>query len=200
MAKLRYIVNVIIDSDKKVVHAVAGDARKAHEAGCQFLRRYCQVAPQKLADIAISTNGGYPLDQNMYQSVKGMTAAEAASKDGGILIMVSDCGDGHGGEGFYNALKDCESPQALMEEILKIPQAETKPDQWEYQIQSRILIHHKVIYVMCEKYRSMAREMGFETAGDVNEALSMALKEKGRDARIAVIPDGVSVMVKRPQE
>ncbi len=114
--------------------------------------------------------------------------------------MVSDCGDGHGGEGFYNALKDCESPQALMEEILKIPQAETKPDQWEYQIQSRILIHHKVIYVMCEKYRSMAREMGFETAGDVNEALSMALKEKGRDARIAVIPDGVSVMVKRPQE
>ena len=88
----------------------------------------------------------------------------------------------------------------LMEEILKIPQAETKPDQWEYQIQSRILIHHKVIYVMCEKYRSMAREMGFETAGDVDEALSMALKEKGRDARIAVIPDGVSVMVKRPQE
>ncbi len=200
MAKLRYIVNVIIDSDKKVVHAVAGDAQKAHEAGCQFLRRYCQVAPQKLADIAISTNGGYPLDQNMYQSVKGMTAAEAASKDGGILIMVSDCGDGHGGEGFYNALKDCESPQALMEEILKIPQAETRPDQWEYQIQSRILIHHKVIYVMCEKYRSMAREMGFETVGDVNEALSMALKEKGRDARIAVIPDGVSVMVKRPQE
>jgi len=136
----------------------------------------------------------------MYQSVKCMTAAEAASNDGGILIMVSDCGDGHGGEGFYNALKDCESPQALMEEILKIPQAETKPDQWEYQIQSRILIHHKVIYVMCEKYRSMAREMGFETAGDVNEALSMALKEKGMDARIAVIPDGVSVMVKRPQE
>ena len=113
--------------------------------------------------------------------------------------MVSDCGDGHGGEGFYNALKDCESPKALMEEILKVPQDETKPDQWEYQIQSRILIHHKVIYVMCEKYRSMAQKMGFETAGDVNEALSMALEEKGRNAHIAIIPDGVSVMVKRPQ-
>ena len=198
MANQKYIVNVVIDSNKKVVHAVAGDAIKAHEAGCQFLQQYCQVTPKQLADIAISTNGGYPLDQNMYQSVKGMTAAEAAAKQDGILIMVSNCGDGHGGEGFYNALKDCESPQALMDGILRVPQDQTKPDQWEYQIQSRILIHHKVIYVMCEKYRSMAREMGFETAADVDEALAMALQEKGQDAHIAIIPDGVSVMVKPP--
>lgn len=195
MAKQRYIVNAVIDADKKVVYAVAGDAIEAHEAGCRFLQQYCQVTPKKPADIAISTNGGYPLDQNMYQSVKGMTAAEAACKDGGIIIMVAACGDGHGGEGFYEALKNCESPQALMDEILKIPQDETKPDQWEYQIQSRILIHHKVIYVMCEEYRAMAEEMGFETASDVNEALEMALREKGEGAHIAVIPDGVSVMV-----
>ncbi len=200
MAGLRYIVNVIIDSDKRIVHAVAGDAIEAHEAGCSFLREYCLVRPKRLADIAISTNGGYPLDQNMYQSVKGMTAAEAALKDGGILIMAADCNDGHGGEGFYEALKNCESPQALMEEILKVPQNETKPDQWEYQIQSRILMHHRVIYVMCGESRAMAEEMGFETASDVNEALSMALAEKGPEAHIAVIPDGVSVMVGKPEE
>lgn len=200
MAKLRYIVNVVIDSEKKVVHAVAGDTGKAHEAGCDFLRKYCLVRPKKLADIAVSTNGGYPLDQNMYQSVKGMTAAEAALKDGGILIMAAACEDGHGGEGFYEALKNCESPKALMEEILKIPQEETRPDQWEYQIQSRILIRHRVIYVMCEAYRAMAEEMGFETASDVNEALAAALAEKGKNAHIAVIPDGVSVMVMRPGE
>lgn len=196
MANQQYIVNVIIDADKKVVHAVAGDAIKAHAAGCRFLQQYCQVSPERPADIAISTNGGYPLDQNMYQSVKGMTAAEAASKEGSIIIMVSNCGDGHGGEGFYQALKNCESPKSLMEEILKVPQDQTKPDQWEYQIQSRILIHHKVIYVMCEKYRAMAEEMGFEIASDVNEALKRALQEKGKNAHIAVIPDGVSVMVK----
>uniref|UniRef100_N2A7W3 Uncharacterized protein n=1 Tax=Eubacterium plexicaudatum ASF492 TaxID=1235802 RepID=N2A7W3_9FIRM len=198
MAELAYIVNVIIDSDKKAVHAVAGGAIEAHAAGCRFLRQYCLVTPKYPADIAISTNGGYPLDQNMYQSVKGMTAAEAAAKDGGIIIMVSNCGDGHGGEGFYRALKDCESPQSLMEEILKIPQDATKPDQWEYQIQCRILMHHRVIYVMNEKYRGMAREMGFQTASDVNEALELALQEKGRNAHIAVIPDGVSVMVNHP--
>lgn len=124
------------------------------------------------------------------------TAAEAAAKEDGIIIMVSHCGDGHGGEGFYQALKECENPKALMEEILKVPQEETKPDQWEYQIQSRILIHHRVIYVMCEEYRDMAKEMGFEVAADVNEALEMAIREKGRDAHITVIPEGVSVMVK----
>lgn len=86
-----------------------------------------------------------------------------------------------------------------MEEILKVPQDETKPDQWEYQIQCRILMQHKVIYVMCEQYRKMAQEMGFQVAADVNEALEMALQEKGRDAHIAVIPDGVSVMVKKPE-
>ncbi len=196
MAKQQYIVNVIIDADKKVVHAVAGDAKAAHEAGCKFLQKFCQVTPKQKADIAISTNGGYPLDQNMYQSVKGMTAAEAAAKEDGIIIMVSNCGDGHGGEGFYQALRDCESPAALMEQILKVPQDKTKPDQWEYQIQCRILMQHKIIYVMCEKYRAMAREMGFETAADVNEALKMALGEKGNSAHIAIIPDGVSVMVK----
>lgn len=200
MANQRYIVNVVIDADKKVVHAVAGDAIEAHEAGCRFLERYCQVTPKRAADIAIATNGGYPLDQNMYQSVKGMTAAEAAAKDDGIIIMVSNCGDGHGGEGFYEALKNCSGPADLMGEILKVPQDKTKPDQWEYQIQCRILMRHKVIYVMCEQYRTMAQEMGFQVAADVNEALEMALQEKGRNAHIAVIPDGVSVMVKKPEK
>ena len=200
MANQRYIVNVVIDADKKVVHAVAGDAIEAHEAGCRFLERYCQVRPKRAADIAIATNGGYPLDQNMYQSVKGMTAAEAAAKDDGIIIMVSNCGDGHGGEGFYEALKNSSGPADLMEEILKVPQDKTKPDQWEYQIQCRILMRHKVIYVMCEQYMTMAQEMGFQVAADVNEALEMALQEKGRNAHIAVIPDGVSVMVKKPEK
>ncbi|MFQ9748780.1 MAG: hypothetical protein ACLRYY_07575 [Anaerobutyricum soehngenii] len=97
MAHQKYIVNVIIDADKKVVLAVAGDAIEAHAAGCKFLQDYCQVVPKKAADIAISTNGGYPLDQNMYQSVKGINTAETSSqKKMMTVIMVFNCGDGHG--------------------------------------------------------------------------------------------------------
>lgn len=78
-AKLAYIVNVVIDEKKEAIYAVAGDMEKAHAKGCEFLSDLCkaQAIP---ADIAISTNGGYPLDQNIYQSVKGMTAAEATVK------------------------------------------------------------------------------------------------------------------------
>lgn len=201
MARQEYIVNVIIDHDKKVVHAVAGDAILAHEAGCKFLEKYCKVIPKKLADIAIVTNGGYPLDQNFYQCVKGQTAAEAATKEGGIIIDVSSCEDGHGGQSFYDALREhSANPKAFMEEILKVPQDQTKPDQWEYQIQTRILIHHKIIYVTCDQSREMAHEMGFHTAATADEALAMALKEKGENAHITIIPDGVSVLVQRIEQ
>jgi nickel-dependent lactate racemase len=69
----------------------------AHRVGREFLAAQCQV-PAKMSDIVISTNGGYPLDQNIYQSVKGMTAAEATVKEGGVIIMLSKCNDGHGGK------------------------------------------------------------------------------------------------------
>ena len=197
-ANLAFIVNVVLNGNHEIIGSFAGDMEAAHEKGCDFVRSLASVDKVD-CDIAISTNGGYPLDQNMYQSVKGMTAAEAAAKDDGILIMVSNCGDGHGGEGFYEALKNCSSPADLMAEILKVPQDQTKPDQWEYQIQCRILMQHKVIYVMCEEHRKMAQEMGFAVANDVNEALEMAIKEKGKDAHISIIPDGVSVMVKKPE-
>lgn len=74
-AKLSYIVNVVINAEKEVIYAVAGDMNKAHEKGCEFLSGLCKVNAVP-ADIAITTNGGYPLDQNIYQAVKGMTAAE----------------------------------------------------------------------------------------------------------------------------
>ena len=86
-----------------------------------------------------------------------------------------------------------------MEEKASMKRWKTAPDQWEYQIQCRILMQHKVIYVMCEEHRKMAQEMGFAVANDVNEALEMAIKEKGKDAHISIIPDGVSVMVKKPE-
>jgi len=97
MAKLAYIVNVVIDEDKNTVAAFAGEMEQAHEAGCDFLSRYCEVRAAP-ADIVITSNGGAPLDQNIYQCVKGLTAAEASAKEGAVLIMCAGLADGHGGE------------------------------------------------------------------------------------------------------
>ena len=196
LAKLAYIVNVLIDEEKKVAAAFAGDPVQAHEAGCRLLLQYCQVKPERKGDIVISSNGGHPLDQNIYQSVKGLTAAEAAAAEGAVLLMVSACGDGAGGDSFYRALRDCVSPEALTQEILATPQDKTKPDQWEYQILARILCKHRVIFVTEPSQRRTILDMKMEWAPDVNEALAMARAEKGPDAHLVVIPNGISVMVR----
>ena len=193
-AKLAYIVNVVIDEDKRVVAAFAGDPFEAHKAGTEFLAGQCRVQAVP-ADIVITGNGGAPLDQNMYQAVKSMTAAEACANEGGVIIECAECIDGTGGEGFYRALKDCESAQALMDEILQVPQDETKPDQWEYQIQARILIHHPVIYVSCPQMRQTIEEMKMMYAESLDEALEMARGIVGEGAKVTVIPNGISVIV-----
>lgn len=196
MAHLAYIVNVIIDENKHVVAAFAGDPITAHRKGCDLLLKYCQVKPKQRGDIVISSNGGYPLDQNIYQSVKGLTAAEAAAAPDAVLIMVTSCSDGHGGEGFYHALRDCVSPQQLAKEILATPQDKTKPDQWEFQILCRVLCKHHVVFVTDPAQRKTIEEMKMAWAPDVDTALDEARRMKGADAHLVVIPNGISVMVR----
>ena len=195
LAKLSYIVNVVIDEDKKTVAAFAGDFKKAHEAGTTFLRQYCEVKAVP-GDIVITSNGGAPLDQNIYQSVKGLTAAEASAKEGAVLIMCADLADGTGGEGFYTSLRDCESPAAHFAQCAATPQSETIPDQWESQILARILMKHPVIFVSRPEMETTLREMKLDYAPTLEAAVAKAKAYKGDNAEVTIIPNGISVMVK----
>ena len=195
MAKLAFIVNVVIDEEKKTVAAFAGDFRQAHEAGAAFLRQYCEVDAIP-GDIVVTSNGGAPLDQNTYQSVKGLTAAEASAKEGAVLIMCAELADGTGGEGFYTSLRDCESPRAHFERCAATPQNQTIPDQWESQILCRILMKHRVIFVSRPEMETTLREMKLDYAPTLEAALAMAKADKGENASITVIPNGISVIVK----
>jgi lactate racemase len=194
-AKLAFILNVVIDSGKKVIHAVAGHSKLAHDEGCRFVTELSRVNPVE-ADIAISTNGGYPLDQNIYQAVKGMTAAEATCREGGVIIMVAACNDGHRGKSFYENMAFAKSPREVLERVLKIDRNDTAPDQWEFQILSRILDKYTVILVsdMCDP--DIIKNMHMEHAYTFKEALKRAYELKGEQAKVAVVPDGVSVIVK----
>ena len=178
----------------RTVAAFAGDFRKVHEAGVAFLRQYCEVQAVP-GDIVVTSNGGAPLDQNIYQSVKGLTAAEASAKEGAVLIMCAELADGTGGEGFYRALKDCESPEKLQEETLKIPMEQTNPDQWEYQILVRMMCKHHIIFVSDPSARQFVEDMKLEYAPDLETALDRAYALKGKDAHTVVIPNGISVIV-----
>ena len=195
LAKLQFIVNVVIDEEKHTVAAFAGDLEKAHEAGVAFLRQFCEVKAVP-GDIVITSNGGAPLDQNIYQSVKGLTAAEASAKEGAVLIMCADLADGTGGEGFYQSLKNCESPAAHFAQCAATPQNQTIPDQWESQILARIMMKHRVIFVSRPEMEQTLREMKLDYAPDLETALAMAKADKGDSAEITLIPNGISVMVK----
>ena len=193
-AGLAFIVNVVINGEKEIVRAFAGNPETAHLTGCRFLKSCCGVSvPQ--ADIVITSNGGYPLDQNVYQSVKGMTAGEAVCRENGVIIICAGCSDGHGGEAFFKTLSTMTSPAELLKKISKVPRSATLPDQWQYQILVRILEKFTVILVTKDCDHAMINAMGIKTASTPDAALAMAFEITGSDAAVAVIPDGVSVIV-----
>lgn len=194
-ANLAFILNVVIDEDKNIINAFAGDSKLAHEEGCKFVMELSSVKSIP-SDIVVSSNGGYPLDQNIYQSVKGMTAAEATCRKGGVIIMIAACNDGHGGQSFYDNVAQAKNPQELLDKVLTVPRNETIPDQWEFQILARILCNYTVIMVtdMCDP--DMIKSMHMKHANTFEEALEMAYKIKGKDADVVVIPNGVGVVVK----
>jgi len=195
-AGLAFILNVVIDAEKKVIEAFAGHFNDAHRAGCEFVRELAGVKAAP-AEIVITTNGGYPLDQNIYQTVKGMSAAEATCKPGGVIIIASQCGDGHGGEAFYKTFVEANSLNSIMDEIIKRKSSETIPDQWESQILSRILLKHEVIMVT-QAPRQMIEDMYMKWAPNIESALEMAEKIiKNDTGKITIIPDGVSVIVQQ---
>ena len=194
MAKLAFIVNVVIDEEKKTVAAFAGDPFVAHRKGCDFLLGYAKVAA-KPADIVITSNGGAPLDQNLYQCVKGMTAAEATCNPGGVIIDCVECADGHGGQSFYESLKNCESAEAFYAQCLRTPQDKTIPDQWEAQILARIIRNFTVIVVSRPEMKTMVEEMKMQYAATLDEALAKA-QRLGKKT-LTVIPNGISVVVSK---
>ena len=189
LAKLAYIVNVVIDEEKRTVAAFAGDFRQAHAAGVDFLRQYCQAAPIP-GDIVVTTNGGAPLDQNLYQCVKGLTAAEATVNPGGTIILCAEMADGVGGEQFYRDMAECDSPAALFARFSATAQGDTVADQWQTQILCRVLKDHRVIFVTRPEMETPIREMKMEYAPDLETAFNLAGK-----GSVTWVPDGVGVCI-----
>jgi nickel-dependent lactate racemase len=191
---LAFILNVALDANQKIIRAFAGYPDKAHQKGCNWVNQRASVKRQ-IADIVITSNGGYPLDQNIYQAVKGMTTAESCVREGGVIIMVAACEDGHGGDAFYHWFTEARTPAEVADRITCIAQKDTLADQWEAQILARILKKCTVIMVTNQCDPQIVRGMHMLQALDIDTALKMARKKVGEKAEIVVIPDGISVIV-----
>lgn len=189
---VQFIFNVALDGEKKIVAAWAGDLEKAHEAGVAFIRQWSQC-PVVTGDIVITSNGGYPLDQNLYQSPKAMATAEACAGEDGVIIMCCSCCDGMGGAHFGQLIQR-GTPDEIDRYLSSIPPEKTIPEQWCAQVCVRVLRRHQVILVTTFLSHDEVRKANMIPASTPDEALEIAYRLKGEQASVVVIPDGVSVL------
>lgn len=189
---VQFIFNVALDGEKKIVAAWAGDLEKAHEAGVAFIHQWSQC-PVVTGDIVVTSNGGYPLDQNLYQSPKAMATAEACAGEDGVIIMCCSCCDGMGGAHFGQLIQR-GTPDEIDRYLSSIPPEKTIPEQWCTQVCVRVLRKHPVILVTTFLNHDEVRKANMIPASTPDEALEIAYRLKGKQASVVVIPDGVSVL------
>ncbi len=190
MAKLNFIVNVALNKKRKITHVVAGDFIKAHEKGCGIVRGICEVKVGHKVDITITSNGGAPLDLDLYQTCKGIDTASIITRDGGVIIVASSCSAGIGPESFRKLHSSVSSPGEVLQKIMK---EEPMGVQWENQILARTQLKNDV-YLLSDLEDSAVKNMMITPIHSIEEGLEKAFKVLGDDAEVAVIPEGPLVI------
>ena len=192
MAKPEFMLNVTLNGEKEITNVFAGDVITAHRKGCAFVKEHAMFAVDKPFDIVITTNSGYPLDQNLYQTVKGMRAGAQVVKTGGSIIAVAECSDGLPSHGnFGPILKMRSTPQ----ELLKMINDPTFSmfDQWEAQKLAMIQMEAD-----CYLYSSLTKETVndcmIQHVENVEATLQQLMDKYGPDATIAILPLGPLVI------
>jgi nickel-dependent lactate racemase len=184
-----FLLNVTLNRDKAVTGVFAGDLDRAHAAGCAFVKRSAMVPVPRPFDIVVTTNSGYPLDINLYQSVKGMRAADQIVRPGGAIIIATSCWDGVPEHGLYGQLlRGSRDPHELLEKICAPGFLEQ--DQWQAHIQA--LIQQKAaIYVRSDGLTDdEIRSAHLRPCRRVEDTIAGLLETYGRGASICVMPEG----------
>ncbi len=190
MARLNFIVNVLLNKDREITHVVAGHPFKAHEKGCQIERKIAGVKVPQRADITVTTNSGAPLDLDLYQTCKGIDTASQVTRDGGIIIVASSCSAGIGPEAFLELHRSVDSPKEV---IRKIKREEPIGVQWENQILARTQLKHD-IYLVSSLDDSIVNDMMMTPVSTIEEGLEKAFSVLGKNAEVVVIPEGPLIL------
>lgn len=196
MVGVDFIINVVLNSKKKIVKAVAGDLINAHLAGVKFYEKYGRMEIGEPADIVIASSG-YPLDINLYQSVKSLVAAEAYVKENGVIILLAKCAEGVGHYSFFECLRRSTSPDNMLENIEKLVETNMHIAELDHcYLLARILRRCKVIVVSPNPLVREINEKLMATAKSPVAALNMALKLMGESSSIIAIPHATRTIPK----
>jgi nickel-dependent lactate racemase len=192
IAGVDFIVNVTLNRAKEITGIFTGDLEAAHSEGMEYCRKNASVSFASESDIVITTNSGFPLDQDLYQSVKGMVSALPVVKKGGTIIIAAECAKGIGSGNFRRMLFEMKDAASFNANI-------RRPgffciDQWEVQELLKVFAKAKVKLVCSGIEAADVRKCGIMPAGSVEQAVSECLAEYGENASITVIPSGPLIL------
>src|SRR5215510_5896335 len=185
---LDFCINVTLNRNRQITRFFCGEVMAAHRMGCEFSKSTVMVPCPQPFPIVVTTNSGYPLDQNLYQAVKGMSAAANIIEEGGLIVAASKCNDGFPSHGnFKKLLFAHDSPRALLDTILA--PGFSMYDQWEAQLLAMIRLKSRVgLYSNIPA--DEVRRAHLDPVNEITEYLADELKRIDRDAPIAVLPEG----------
>jgi nickel-dependent lactate racemase len=184
-----FALDVVLDGEQRIAHAFGGELFAMHEAACALVRQTAMRAVPSPFDVVLTTNAGFPLDQNLYQAVKGMSAAAQVVRPGGAIVCAAECRDGFPSHGSYREeLTAAASPAALLAAIAA--RTTTVPDQWQIQIQAGIQARSRVIVHTSYLSDEELSEAHLEQTADVEATVWHLLDAAGPEARVCVLPYG----------
>ena len=184
-----YIVNVILDEHKQIIHAVAGEATLAHREGCQFLDQLYRRRISKRADIVVVSQGGAPKDLNLYQTQKALDNAKHAVRKGGIIVLVGSCREGLGEQTFEEWMLHAEKPEDLIQRI-----------QRKFELGGHkaaaiaMVLEDADVYLVSDLKPEAVEQLFMKPFSTVQAAVDAAMGKLGPSASVIVMPYGGSTL------
>jgi nickel-dependent lactate racemase len=189
MLGVDFILNVIVGADHKIQAAVAGDVTQAHRAGCEWVGRQGKLPLNQQADMVLVSAGGFPKDLNLYQAQKALDNAAYAARDKGIIILLAECAEGFGNGTFERWLTEADSPQTVLDRI----QAEFVLGGHKAAAIAAVLTRAR-IFMVSALPAALVSAGGMQPFTNLSTAVQAALAELGPQAKVAVFPQGGSVL------
>jgi nickel-dependent lactate racemase len=183
-----FLVNVTLNEQRHITGIFAGDLIEAHRVGCEFVRKSAMQRVSAAFDVVVTTNSGYPLDLNLYQGVKGMSAAARITKPGGLIILACECREGiPPGSSYDKLLRSVSSPEEIFA-FLAIPGV-VRADQWQAHVQA-LVQRQAQVQVYSSLTDDILRAAHLIPCHDIGLAVRQRLAQLGPAAHVAVLPQG----------
>ncbi len=183
-----FCINVTLNRRREITRFFCGEPNRVLDEGAQFVKASAMIPCQRLFPIVVTTNGGYPLDQNLYQTVKGMSAAAQIVAEGGLIVTASECSDGFPAHGnFAKLLYDHGSPEALLKTVLA--PGFSMYDQWEAQLLANIRIKARVALYSSLDPNEVKRAL-LAPVENISSFIAAEIARLGGGATVAVLPEG----------